>query len=45
MVANKSLGLYGFLERLMMPVFNAKQLYPYCTQTICGLKMKYAQMP
>lgn len=48
-VANKWLVLCGhlhsFLERLLVPVFNVKQeFYSYCTQTMCGLQMKYAQM-
>lgn len=49
MVASKllvlSVHLHSSLERLV-PVFNGKQeLYSYCTQTMCGFKINYAQMP
>lgn len=48
-VANKllvlSVHLYSSLERLV-PVFNVKQkFYSYCTQTMCGFKINYIQMP
>lgn len=40
-----SVHLCGSLETLV-PVFYGKQkLYPYCTQTMCGFKINYAQMP
>lgn len=40
-----SVHLHGSLERLV-PVFNGMQkFYFYCTQTMCGFKINYAQMP